>query len=373
MMMRGRQFAMLLLALVGLFLAGCHRLPFHRVDRSLDPRQLGHARAGNSSYPEVAEARPEVPLPPLPLQPVSDHEALGQAQETPLLDAALVRAQAEQDAVVGSPSDPSRPEAEATPTEADAAPETATAAEPAPLADQPAPSTDADPAPEALPGPIRTLVEPQPDPAPEFVAPETVVEANPVQPPAPADEPMPTEPAVETPEIAVEPEPAPELAVEPEAAPPSAPPPDVSPPPEQNPPAPLLTIADLRLCRRVSGFGKFELVEGPLSNGQVFVLYCELAGVRYEPDGESFRSEIEAAIELRSEADGQRTWSQSLGRAEDRCRRPRQDFYVNYRLTLPGANDLPPGRYRLVLTQRDRLAEVEAVSETSITVATPAR
>ena len=62
-------------------------------------------------------------------------------------------------------------------------------------------------------------------------------------------------------------------------------------------------------------------------------------------------------------------WSQSLGTAEDVCRRRRRDYYVNYRLTLPDAATLPPGTYRLQIQQRDAYAGAEATGEITLTIA----
>src|SRR5262249_42054029 len=109
-MSRGRRQRLRLFALLlGLIPAGCHRLPFHRVDPTIDPRDLG-AKSGDTRTGLLAETdrrNRAVPLPPLPLRPVSDHEALSgpgaiAAEPTPLLDAALARAQYLQDAAVES-------------------------------------------------------------------------------------------------------------------------------------------------------------------------------------------------------------------------------------------------------------------------------
>ncbi len=64
-------------------------------------------------------------------------------------------------------------------------------------------------------------------------------------------------------------------------------------------------------------------------------------------------------------------WSQDLGTADDTCRRPRRDYYINYRLTLPGAEILPPGSYRLLLIQKDALSGRAAQRETTLSIAAP--
>ena len=119
---------LILLAIGG---AGCHLLPVGRVNPALDPRSLGRregasqgeagavamksptksadaastpatATAAVSKAPAVATAM-SVPLPKLPLQPMTDREVLAVVAppaETPLLDEALQRAQGRQDATL---------------------------------------------------------------------------------------------------------------------------------------------------------------------------------------------------------------------------------------------------------------------------------
>jgi hypothetical protein len=333
--------AQLLAAVLGLVPAGCHRLPFHRVDPSIDPRELGrlHRAAAEEPPPALlADSGPGVPLPPLPLRPVTDGEILGEPAETPLLDAALVRAQAQQDALVTADVPAADPQVVR-----------AAVVEPEP----------ADP----LPGPIRPRLEPVPeasDPA----------EPGPGPPPEPAIEQPPTEettstasPVQEAPE---ESQPVPEESAdevrseEPIVA--------TSPPPMP------LSIEALRLCRRVLGFGRFEAIDDDvLRPGQVVVLYCEMAGLQYVADGAGFRSELEAIVEIRSAPRDAALWQRPLGVAKDACPKPRQDYYVNFRLVLPDAATLPPGEYRLRLTQRDRLSGAEATREMSFRVGEPFR
>ena len=82
---------------------------------------------------------------------------------------------------------------------------------------------------------------------------------------------------------------------------------------------------------------------------------------------------IEATVAVLPEASDAVLWQRALGVAEDVCRRPRQDYYVNFRLSLPDATTLPPGAYRLRLTQRDRLAGTEATRDLSFQVSEPTR
>ncbi len=128
-----------------------------------------------------------------------------------------------------------------------------------------------------------------------------------------------------------------------------------------------LEIAELKLTRMVHGFGNIEPLE-PASRkaGQAVVLYCELTGLAYEPAGPSFRSRVSAEVTLIAEGSEAPAWSHTLGTAEDACRRRRRDFFIGHRFTLP--ESLAPGNYRIRLTEKDLIADHVATRETTITV-----
>ena len=123
-----------------------------------------------------------------------------------------------------------------------------------------------------------------------------------------------------------------------------------------------LEVASVELCRRVKGFGSYEPVDvSACKPGRAVIVYCELTGVRYEPQGDRFRSRVSAQVELRPNDGGAPVWTHELGVAEDSSPRRRRDYYVNYRLDLPA--DLAPGRYDLLVTQTD-LATRQSASRT---------
>ena len=128
-----------------------------------------------------------------------------------------------------------------------------------------------------------------------------------------------------------------------------------------------LGVSDLRLCRKVNGFGSFEpLPTSALRAGQPILVYCELTGLRYQARDASYVSRLSSWVELISAREGAKIWEQSLGEAEDQCRSRRRDNYVNYRITLP--QSLPAGDYRLRLTQTDLVANHSASSELPLTI-----
>jgi hypothetical protein len=128
-----------------------------------------------------------------------------------------------------------------------------------------------------------------------------------------------------------------------------------------------LEIMDLRLCRKVNGFGSFEPVDpSACKSGQAVIVYCEMSGLRYEEVGEMFRSRLATQVEIVSSQGGEAAWKESLGTADDLCRRRRRDYYVCYRINLP--EKLPPGSYELRMTQDDLVAGRSTTAAIPVTV-----
>jgi hypothetical protein len=128
-----------------------------------------------------------------------------------------------------------------------------------------------------------------------------------------------------------------------------------------------LEILELRLCRKVNGFGSFEPLEpAACKPGQSLIVYCEISGLRYGQSGEFFRSRVLSQVELVPAQGGEAVWKQVLGTAEDLCRRRRRDFFINYRIALP--DNLPAGTYDLRLTQTDELAGRTSSARTALVV-----
>ena len=123
-----------------------------------------------------------------------------------------------------------------------------------------------------------------------------------------------------------------------------------------------LCIGKLCLCRKILGFGSFEPLHEPrVKAGQRILLYCEMTGMQYEAKEASFVSRLSSKIEIGSVDNGAFQWAHELGPAEDVCGSRRHDFFVNYRFYLP--ETLPPGSYRLRLTQTDLVANRSTSAE----------
>ena len=123
-----------------------------------------------------------------------------------------------------------------------------------------------------------------------------------------------------------------------------------------------LGMGEPQLCRRVLGFGSFEpLRDERVKVGQHLLIYCELTGIQYEERGTDFVSRISSRVEVKPAEGGTVLWSRALGDAQDVCRHPRRDYYVNFVFDLP--KTLGPGSYRLRLLQTDLVAGNSTSSE----------
>lgn len=128
-----------------------------------------------------------------------------------------------------------------------------------------------------------------------------------------------------------------------------------------------LEITELKPCRVVHGFGSIEPLEPAVRKpGQAIILYCEINGLAYEPAGPAFRSRVEARVELFRDGTDAPAWTHALPAVEDACRKRRRDYFIGHKFTLP--EGLAPGNYRLRLTQKDLVADHVASRETTIAV-----
>jgi hypothetical protein len=128
-----------------------------------------------------------------------------------------------------------------------------------------------------------------------------------------------------------------------------------------------LAVGKLCLCRKIVGFGSYEpLTESRVKAGQQVLLYCEMTGMRYEANDASFVSRLSSKIEIGSVGSGVSQWALELGPKEDVCASRRHDFFVNYKFSVPPG--LPPGAYRLRLTQTDLIANRSTAAEIPLVI-----
>jgi len=128
-----------------------------------------------------------------------------------------------------------------------------------------------------------------------------------------------------------------------------------------------LEIGELKLCRKVDGFGNYEPLDtSACKSGQHVIIYCEMLGLHYAQAGELFQSRLSSRVEITPASGGDPIWSQPLPQAEDICRRRRRDYYVNYRFEL--GPQFAPGSYELRLIQTDEIANRTASSSIPLTI-----
>jgi hypothetical protein len=365
---------------------GCRWLPLHRPEASLDPRGVGvpdpDAIPPELTIGALAPPGVVVPLPTLPLRPVSDAEALAATPPTPLLDAAESKAAAIAEVVTVPDGPPVDPQVGAAVPSTLFLAETSKRADPAPgeaepsrdaavrqaILDEPvrAPSPPGGGSPasattpdehwrsglesliglaraeaareraDGRPGPWsareKLLVELASDDGTlwQAILEALAVASEPVTGATPASGP---EPSQDTGDSAAEATSRSELA-----------------------------IVALCFCRRVDGFGSYDPAErDSLEPGRSVGLYWEVEGLKTERDGDWFKTRLSCSLAIVPEGVEEPAWRRTLDPAEDACRRPRRDFFVNTRLTIP--DSLKPGRYELRLTLEDRVAK-QSVSQT---------
>jgi len=347
--------------------AGC-RSPFHSfadVARPGAPEAV--ATIDRKDVTESAPAVAAASQAPRPAGPAA----------TPLLDAALRRAEAAEEAqrevIREAQAAIRRPAAETKP-EPEPAPQVAAEETPAPAPEPPAPTG------LEIQATITPPVEPTPPPAPEAVTP-------PAQ--APTDEPR-SDPAVRPASAEVEVDPAreeidedtipplpgfvtdeepptPAMATEPTPEAPAVVEAPDSPPMNKEEMAAGLTIDAVRLCRKILDFGSYEpLKDRTLRPGRSALVYCELGGLEYRPEGDEFVAKVATRVELVRPADGEKVW-EVADSAVDRRPARRRDVYVGTMVTLP--DSVAPGEYTLRLHQADATSGSTASAEIPVTIA----
>lgn len=350
-------------AVLSLAATGCDWLPVRRrLDPALYPVRSPSAepiatQALDVAVPPPATSLASLPAPTVPsLIPVSDDEALREGGPTPLLDAALVKASAIREATL-----PEEPPDDPPPTRhlrVSDTPPTVSVTHEGPL-----------PAELVPPAPLHVSVvlddhSPAAD-VPATPSPPDVNEPAPSVPPTLPSE-MPASPAapVSSPDLApwdqvmvLIDEASGDATVDGASGSDSV---------DSERAAGSLTIPDLRLCRSVEGFAKFEELDAAhCESGQRMIVYCELDGVGYRARDDAFRSDLETRLSLLAQPSGDVVWSEQK-KVEDTAGRPRVDFYVSYVIKLP--EGLSPGDYTIRLVQSDAVGGGQAQRDVPLTI-----
>jgi hypothetical protein len=120
-----------------------------------------------------------------------------------------------------------------------------------------------------------------------------------------------------------------------------------------------LTIRNLKLCKRVKGFGVYQTFERNVflaRREHPVIVYAELDhfGHRTESDGRH-AVELTQEIVLYNESDGLPVWRQKPTRIVDRSYNIREDFFVVQVVRL--SPRLTVGKYRLKVTITDEVGQ----------------
>lgn len=347
---------------------GCDWIPVRRrLDPSLYPVTARRSLVPAPHEEESAAQLAAGDLPPLPtLIPVSDDEALQSPSPTPLLDEALARAHHIREATLKEP-DP--PEVVAPKIQLpDTAPMPASQAVhlAAESAETP-PVVPAEPVPRKDDGLVLSSVETEQEPTamePPAVEDRPASEAAELPPPLPASLPEP---------VRIDPQPPVEVrpgslwenivsVLDANAEPLNA----ATEGEAETAETPAFRLLELKLCKKVNGLGSVEELDATACRpGQTVIVYCEMEGVTYRPNGTDYQSEMETTLELIRVEDGRGVWSYHKTTSEE-CPKPRRDYYVNYVFRLP--EDLTPGRYTLRIRQTEPAEGVHADGELALIV-----
>lgn len=119
---------------------------------------------------------------------------------------------------------------------------------------------------------------------------------------------------------------------------------------------PAVHIRNLKLCRRVSGFGSYDLFDTSAflaGREQSIVVYVELDQYRStKGEDDQFHVRLNQEVTLYSESDGLAVWRQPAVEVKDQSFNRRKDFFVVQIIRLPAR--LSVGKYRLKVRVTDQ-------------------
>jgi len=129
-----------------------------------------------------------------------------------------------------------------------------------------------------------------------------------------------------------------------------------------------LSLAQLQLCTRVDGYGKYISLDGaPIVAGRPLaaLVYTEVENFSQTSAGTGGEYSVNLSQEVRlyTEA-GTPVWSRPKQTSRDSSKNRRRDFFLVQRIEIPG--NLAPGRYDLKVTVRDE--DASAISERSVPI-----
>lgn len=113
-----------------------------------------------------------------------------------------------------------------------------------------------------------------------------------------------------------------------------------------------LDLRNVAFVRNVKGFGDFTPFENTsFTPGEELLVYLEIENLSSKEADGQYESTWGASYEIFNDT-GRRVDARTFPEYKDRCANRRRDLSFTYRLYLP--ENIPPGRYRLELSVRDR-------------------
>jgi hypothetical protein len=124
-----------------------------------------------------------------------------------------------------------------------------------------------------------------------------------------------------------------------------------------------LRIEKMRFCRQVRAFGDYEPIEPGQAafeagsggqDGELIQVYVEVRNFASEVQGPFQVTRLASSAEIR-DYNHKTLKKVDFDVYTDRCRSPRQDYFIRYSFRVP--RDLPPGPYTLWISVKDALAQ----------------
>lgn len=131
-------------------------------------------------------------------------------------------------------------------------------------------------------------------------------------------------------------------------------------------------VRNVALCRKVVTFGSYEeMPDEEFVSGRSIqtIVYAEIENLRgREVRSGLFETQLATRLEVLT-AGGKSMWHREEPDVVDKCRRPRRDFFVAQRITLPAT--LPAGDYVLKFSVEDKTSGLLAEETASFTMLSP--
>jgi|CXWL01.1.fsa_nt_gi hypothetical protein len=131
-------------------------------------------------------------------------------------------------------------------------------------------------------------------------------------------------------------------------------------------------VKSVALCRKVVTFGSYEeMPPDEFVSGRSIqtIVYAEIENLRASAESNGvFETKLSTRLEVLT-AEGKSMWQREEPEVIDRCRRPRRDFFVAQRITLPPT--LPVGEYVLKFSMEDKTSGMIAESSATFSLQSP--